>query len=211
MSLGIRPPVAGLARRPFNPHFLVVSLGNPLPEYASLHSAGHFVLNGLTKTLQQPAFSETRLGKKRCKVSQGPKYTLVQSPTLMNVSGPFVNKAWQELLRQHEPESLGLVLVHDELEKAFGDVRIQPWERSHHGHNGIRSVKDSFRRDDFPQSPVVRIAVGIGRPESRSPGDVARYVLATIPQAKQRKLEGSISFAVAEKLQELEEEWSRAF
>ncbi|OAA52952.1 mitochondrial peptidyl-tRNA hydrolase [Cordyceps fumosorosea ARSEF 2679] len=191
----------------FNPKFLIVSLGNPLPEYSSLHSAGHFALRGLAKPLRQPGLRSGKLGKLSCLVSPGPKYTLVQSPTLMNVSGPFVARAWQEMLKLHDAASLSLVVLHDELEKALGRAALVPWDRSPRGHNGIKSVKQALREDRYPRSPLVRIAVGIDRPQARDPATVARYVLDPIPAAKQRVLEEEVPWEVKTLLEELEAEW----
>ncbi|GAB0136448.1 hypothetical protein EsDP_00004749 [Epichloe bromicola] len=191
----------------FNPRFLVVSLGNPLPKYESLHSAGHFALNGLTRVLQQPSFREMTMGKQTCLVSHGPKYTLVQSPTLMNISGPFVAGAWQEIMKQHDASSLSLVLVHDELEKAFGDVRLTPWDRSHRGHNGIKSVKNSLSQNKYSVSPFARIAIGIGRPAERDAATVSRYVLDRISLEQRRVLEEVVPWDISRKLAELEDEW----
>ena len=189
------------------PRFLVVSLGNPLPKYDSLHSAGHFALNGLAKVLRQPEFQEVTFGKQKCLVSQGAKYTLIQSPTLMNVSGGFVARAWQEMVRQHEAKSLSLVIVHDELEKDLGVVRLTAWDRSHRGHNGIKSVKGSLSQNKYPESPFVRIAVGIGRPQERDPQTVSRYVLDRISSENRRILEEDAPWKVAEQLIALEKEW----
>lgn len=191
----------------FNPRFLVVSLGNPLPKYSSLHSAGHYCLRGLAPALGYPAFQETKLGKQTCLVSRGPKYTLVQSPTLMNISGPFIARAWAEMLKQHDPASLSLVIVHDELEKEFGQVRLVPWDRSHKGHNGIKSVKGVLSQNKHPESPFARIAVGIGRPKERDAATVSQYVLAPISPETELDLEGRASLHVKHELHKLEEEW----
>ncbi|KAM3471309.1 hypothetical protein MY5147_005893 [Beauveria neobassiana] len=191
----------------FNPKFLIISLGNPLPEYSSLHSAGHFALRGLAKTLRQSSIQSGKLGKLSCLVSQGPKYTLVQSPTLMNISGPFVAKAWQEMLKQHDAASLSLVVLHDELEKALGEAALVAWDRSPRGHNGIKSVKKAVSEARYPQSPLVRIAVGIDRPLARDPESVARYVLEPISAAKQRVLEEEVPWEVKTALEQLEVEW----
>lgn len=45
----------------------------------------------------------------------------------MNVSGPAVVKAWERWRMEWEPRKLRghLVVVHDELESAFGVVRIR--------------------------------------------------------------------------------------
>lgn len=196
----------------FNPRFLIVSLGNPLPKYASLHSAGHFVLNGLAPALRYPDFTETKFGKHTALVSRGPKYTLVKSPTLMNVSGPFVARAWQDAVRDQpggDASSLGLVILHDELERDFGVVRLTAWDRSHKGHNGIRDVKAHLNENKFPQSPFVRIALGIGRPEERDAETVSNYVLGPISPEKRRVLEEDVPGMVVKCLAQLEEEWKR--
>ncbi|KAI5458498.1 peptidyl-tRNA hydrolase [Mariannaea sp. PMI_226] len=191
----------------FNPRFLVVSIGNPLPKYDSLHSAGHFALNGLSKVLRYPAFHEVTLGKQKCLVSQGSKYILVQSPTLMNVSGGFVARVWQDIVKGHEASSLSLVIVHDELEKDFGVVRLTAWDRSHKGHNGIKSIKGSLSQGKYPESPFARIAIGIGRPAERDAATVSKYVLDRIADDKRRVLEEEVPWKVAEQLIELENEW----
>ncbi len=191
----------------FNPRFLIVSLGNPLPEYSSLHSAGHFALQGLPKVLRQPSLQSSKIGKLSCLVSHGSKYTLIQSPTFMNVSGPFVVSAWKEMLKQHDAASLSLVVLHDELEKTLGQAALVAWDRSPRGHNGIKSVKKALREDKYPQSPLVRIAVGIDRPQARDPDTVARYVLDPISAAKQRVLEQEVPWEVKTLLEELETDW----
>ncbi|KFH42456.1 peptidyl-tRNA hydrolase-like protein [Hapsidospora chrysogenum ATCC 11550] len=191
----------------FNPRFLVVSLGNPLPKYSSLHSAGHYCLRGLAPALGYPPFHETKLGKQPCLVSQGAKYTLVQSPTLMNISGPFVARAWAEMIKRHDPASLSLVIVHDELERELGQVKLVPWDRSHRGHNGIKSVKSLLSQKKYPESPFARIAVGIGRPKERDAATVSQYVLAPISPQTEADLEGKAALDVRRELQNLEDEW----
>lgn len=191
----------------FSPRFLIISLGNPLPKYESLHSAGHFVLNGLTKALRQPGFREVTFGRHSCLVSQGSKYILVQSPTYMNVSGAFVSSAWQETVKKYGAESLSLVIVHDELEKDFGVVRLLPWDRSPRGHNGVKSVRGSVSQKKYPESPFARIAVGIGRPEERDAATVSRYVLNKISRENRTALEEDAPWDVVKCLVDLENQW----
>ncbi|KAF4978422.1 hypothetical protein FZEAL_5186 [Fusarium zealandicum] len=191
----------------YKTRFLVISLGNPLPKYQSLHSAGHFVLNRLPEVLQQPEFRAETLGNQTCLVSRGPNYTLVQSPTLMNVSGGFVARAWKEMVKPEKLSLQGLVVVHDELERNLGTVHLTPWQRSHKGHNGIRSIKGSLSQDKYPTSPFVRIAVGIGRPSQRDSETVSQYVLDRISDEQRRILEEDTPSLVAEKLVEVERLW----
>ncbi|KAH6603162.1 hypothetical protein Trco_007937 [Trichoderma cornu-damae] len=154
-----------------------------------------------------PAFREVTLGRQSCLVSQGPKYILVQSPTYMNVSGSFVASAWQETSRKYGAESLGLVIVHDELEKDFGIVKLVPWDRSPRGHNGVKSVRGSVSQKKYPESPFARIAVGIGRPEERDAAAVSRYVLDRISRENRTTLEEDTPWDVAKCLMDLENQW----
>ncbi|KAL4890431.1 hypothetical protein BDV59DRAFT_93780 [Aspergillus ambiguus] len=82
-----------------------------------------------------------------------------------------------------------LVILHDELEAPLGKVRMKrggPESASLRGHRGLISVMEQLKAKKlYPppaQSPggglsVVRIGVGIGRPDSREKGSVADYVL----------------------------------
>ena len=140
-------------------------------------------------------------------VSKGPTYTLVQSPTLMNISGPFVQRAWQEMVKEHDASKVGLVIVHDELEKDFGVVHMLPWDRSPRGHNGVKSVKNSLSQSQYPSSPFARIAVGIGRPEERDAHTVSKFVLAPISKGQRSHLEEQSSLDTLKCLMDLKEEW----
>ncbi|KAI1447024.1 peptidyl-tRNA hydrolase [Annulohypoxylon stygium] len=193
------------------PRFLVVSLGNQPPYFDCLHSAGHFALNSLQRILyqSQPSFSSERYGGKSCLASADDKYTLVQSPTQMNVSGPWFAKTWREVLQRSQlPVSdLCLVLVHDELEDELGRVRIRKWKASHRGHNGIKDINRVLNISDFPGAHWSRISVGIGRPESRDKTAVASYVLRKMTKWEKDVIEDKVGPSVLECLRELEQDW----
>lgn len=188
--------------------FLVISLGNQGPYYDTFHSAGHHALNALQRLLPaQPPFAPTRLGKKASLASPGAQYTLVQSPTSMNVSGAWVSAAWKQFAAEHGPRGLGLVLVHDELEAALGVVKRRDWARSHRGHNGVKSVGRSLRRDEYPEAVWERVGVGIGRPEERDARSVADYVLSRMSPFQKGVVEEKGAAGVLRALQALEEDW----
>ncbi|OOF92238.1 hypothetical protein ASPCADRAFT_56097 [Aspergillus carbonarius ITEM 5010] len=102
------------------------------------------------------------------------------------------NPEWQ--IRGVDPGSLRhfsptLVILHDELEAPLGKVRVKrggPEKASLRGHRGLISAFESLRgkglyppkKGDTGDLSVLRIGVGIGRPETRNRGDVADYVLA---------------------------------
>lgn len=191
-----------------SPHYLVISLGNPLPAYSTLHSAGHFVNRGLAKVFRQPEWRERRLGKsKTSHISQGPKYTLVQSPTLMNLSGEFAFGAWRDMCQKHDVNTLSVVILHDELERNLGKVDLLPWNRGARGHNGVKDVQNSFRRRPCPTSTFCRISIGIGRPVERDPDTVVQYVMKQLSAETRGFLEEVVPFEVARRLAEHEEKW----
>src|ERR1019366_6492050 len=63
-----------------------------------------------------------------------------------------------------------IVVVHDELDVPFGEVRVKVGG-GHAGHNGLRSIIERLGPD------FVRVRVGIGRPPVDFRGEVADYVL----------------------------------
>ncbi|KAG0179495.1 peptidyl-tRNA hydrolase protein 1 [Apophysomyces sp. BC1034] len=69
-----------------------------------------------------------------------------------------------------------LYVFHDDLQRSIGKLSLKP-RGSANGHNGIKSVAQSLRSDDFK-----RVRIGIGRPPNadgnRSPDVVADYVLS---------------------------------
>ncbi|KAI1138449.1 peptidyl-tRNA hydrolase [Hypoxylon sp. FL0543] len=191
-----------------NPRFLIVSLGNQAPYYDCLHSAGHFALASLQKLLSpsQPPFAPERHGGRSCLTSAGSTYTMLQSPTQMNVSGPWLARAWKEALQNYalKPSELSLVLVHDDLEEALGRVRMRNWTASHRGHNGVKSVNGSLRPAEFPGSRWSRISIGIGRPEERDHISVSDYVLKKMTRHQRDVIDNQVGPRVLDYLHELQ-------
>ncbi|KAI0884115.1 peptidyl-tRNA hydrolase [Annulohypoxylon maeteangense] len=196
----------------FNPRFLIVSLGNQAPYYDCLHSAGHFALASLQRLLgpSQPSFTPERYGGQKCLASTDYKYTLVQSPTQMNVSGPWFAKTWREMLQRHQlqPANLSLVLVHDDLEEEPGRVRIRDWKASHRGHNGIKDINRVIKPASFNGARWSRISVGIGRPVHRDQNAVSSYVLRKLNRSERDMMEEEVGPSVLECLHKLEEKWA---
>lgn len=163
---------------------LICSIGNPGSAYANtLHSAGHTLLASLRSHLQE---------------SPQPHWTLYASPSYMNESGKPIAKAhttWQRGLGGQQGK---LVILHDELEKPLGAVSVREGQGlSAKGHNGIKSLLQYMGKTGF-----VRVGVGIGRPVSREPNDVASYVLKKMNAREREKVEGAAG-VVYEKLRGL--------
>ncbi|KAI4835230.1 peptidyl-tRNA hydrolase [Aureobasidium sp. EXF-8845] len=169
---------------------LICSLGNPGAAYSNtLHSAGHNVVAALATLLQAGQFTKDRsYGNGTLTRSYDPEipWTLWQSPTFMNESGKGVNAAYRTWARENNMQGR-LVVVHDELEKPLGSVTIRDKEGlSARGHNGLKSCLASLGGVKF-----VRVGVGIGRPVSREPNDVAKYVLKKMTPVERQKVEGA--------------------
>ena len=77
-----------------------------------------------------------------------------------------------------------VVVVHDEIDLPFGDVRAR-LGGGLAGHNGLKSLKRELGGSDFQ-----RVRVGVGRPDSTDPEIVSGYVLGRFsePPADVRSL-----------------------
>lgn len=187
---------------------LVCSIGNPGAQYANtLHSAGHTVINHLASRLGHSNFQKDRsMGNGL--VSRGPyaspgvpgDWTLWQSTSYMNVSGKDVRNAWTAWSKDYADDRARLVVLHDELEKPLGNVSLKTTQgASAKGHNGLKSIMSVIGK-----TPFMRIGIGIGRPESRTSDDVARYVLKKMTAMEKTRVEDSVD-EVIQKLRELEQ------
>jgi len=160
--------------------WLVVGLGNPGAQYAgNRHNVGQMVLDelarrtgvafgsrasGLLSRRPQAAVAEARLGVLPGG-APGPRVVLAKPTTYMNVSGGPV----AALARYYDVPAERVVLVHDELDIPFADVRLKRGG-GEGGHNGLRDTTKALGTKDY-----VRVRVGIGRPPGRQ--DPADFVL----------------------------------
>lgn len=107
----------------------------------------------------------------------------------MNESGKPIAKAyatWRKTLASGSGGGEGrVVILHDELEKPLGAVSVREGQGlSARGHNGIKSLLAHMGKTGF-----VRVGVGIGRPLSREPDQVAKYVLKKMSPAERMRVE----------------------
>ncbi|KAL7273181.1 hypothetical protein RUND412_003976 [Rhizina undulata] len=169
---------------------LVCSIGNPAPYIGTRHSAGHTVIELVRQTLQYSPFSiERTYGGLVSFGIYDQQYTLFQSPSLMNVSGKPVKNAWRAFLQDlhvEERDRALLVVLHDELDKALGQVKVKK-TGSPSGHNGLKSCIEYLQTKDF-----YRLGVGIGRPDSKESREISNYVLGKMTSFEKRMLEASL-------------------
>lgn len=186
---------------------LIASLGNPPPYHSTRHSAAHLILKHLQASLGLPPFTLKSRPYGGGHVSVGadirrPEVTLWQSPSLMNVSGPPLLKAWKNFVNvqsasPNDPVT-GLIVLHDEMETESGTVKAKRGNTSPRGHNGIKSVQASFQSAGLMEglgNRYVKIGIGIGRPTSgsRDSRDVSAYVLGQLTPREKDGLENATS------------------
>jgi peptidyl-tRNA hydrolase, PTH1 family len=97
----------------------------------------------------------------------GPRVALLRPQTYMNESGRSVGPA----RGAYKLDLDRLVVVHDEIDLPFGDVRVR-LGGGLAGHNGLKSLRRELGSPDFQ-----RVRVGVGRPDSTDPEIVSAHVL----------------------------------
>lgn len=129
---------------------LLVGLGNPDPKYANTrHNVGYVAIDYFQKNIEEP------------------DVIFKKSDEFMNNSG----KAVQKFLNFYKLSPDDLFVVHDDLDLALGDYKIQ-FGKGPQLHGGINSTVDFLETDQFWR---VRIGVDNRDLENRISGEA--YVL----------------------------------
>ena len=168
--------------------YLIVGLGNPGEEYnKSRHNAGFLFIDRLAG---KDVFSLDK--KQEALILNKGKYILVKPQTFMNDSGRAVRK----IMDYYKLDIDKLVIVHDDLDIAFGEYKIQK-EKGPKIHNGLKSIEQCLGRKDF-----WRVRIGIdNRQPGVSYGTGADYVLSSLLSEEIKLLDK----VVEEVVKELEE------
>lgn len=134
---------------------LVVGLGNPGDTYeGTRHNLGFMVLDRLAARhgtsvdikKKKSMIGRFRLGKERV--------MLLKPQTFVNLSGEAV--LYMASFLRIMPENI--VVVCDDINLPLGKIRIRKYGSSG-GHNGIKSLIQFLRSDNFP-----RVRIGVGSP-----------------------------------------------
>jgi peptidyl-tRNA hydrolase, PTH1 family len=147
---------------------LVAGLGNPGREYGQTrHNAGWLVLDELARRHDgsfrskfSGQLSEVRLGEE--------KAALLKPETYMNESGRSIGAA----ARFFKVDPGGLLVVHDDVDLEPGRLQAR-LGGGLAGHNGLRSIAQALRTNDF-----LRLRIGVGRPGRGDQRSVSDYVLS---------------------------------
>lgn len=139
-----------------DPIYLIVALGNPGPEYQyHRHNAGFMVGEELRRRHGLPRLRSKFQGLTGEGRMAGARVVLLLPMTFMNLSG----KAVAEAARKYKVPVERILVIHDEVELPFGEVRLKEGQGLG-GHNGLRSLTQSLGSRDF-----WRVRVGVGRPD----------------------------------------------
>ena len=147
---------------------LVVGLGNPGREYArNRHNVGYLVVDELARrhggswrSKFSGQLAEVRL--------DGHKFALLKPETYMNDSGRAVSAA----ARFYKVQPGEVLAIHDEGDFELGRLELKVGGGLA-GHNGLRSVAQHLKTQDF-----LRLRVGVGRPERGDRRPLADYLLS---------------------------------
>lgn len=140
--------------------FLVAGLGNPGTQYEmTRHNAGFLVIDELADELGAGSLREKFQGRfQKVPRSAGADVVLLKPMTFMNLSGQSVQPA----LSFFGIPAAKLIVVHDELDLPYGELRIKVGGGLA-GHNGLRSIVQQLGVQEF-----IRLRFGVGRPGGKS-------------------------------------------
>ena len=159
-------------------NWLIVGLGNPGAAYErTRHNLGFMLVDRLAGEAQ------TQIKRDECRslIGRGQienqKAELAKPQTFMNLSGEAVSC----FLRKPDRSVERLIVISDDLALPFGTIRLRP-SGSHGGHNGLRSIIDCLRTNDF-----IRLRIGI-MPEHPI-SDTKNFVLENFSKSESVEVE----------------------
>lgn len=139
--------------------WLIAGLGNPGPRYAKTrHNLGYVVVDELASRAGERFRKARFVPADVCELKEGGEHVLLaKAHAFMNENGP----AFASLVRKHHVDPDHVIAVHDEIDLAFGALRVK-FGGSTAGHNGVKSLAAALRTQDF-----LRVRLGVGRPAGR--------------------------------------------
>ena len=159
---------------------LIVGLGNPGSQYENTrHNAGFMVVDKLAGefgiSVNKNKF-DVRYGRGAI---EDHEVMLAKPMAFMNRSGWPV----QKLAAYFKINSKDLMVVHDDIDLAFGRLKIKE-KGGQGGHKGLKSIIHAVGEDEF-----VRLRIGVGRSEAES--SVSDHVLGPFFDDESKRL-GSV-------------------
>ena len=155
----------------------IVGLGNPGEKYEhTRHNVGYDVISIIAAKLDTPIKKLKFQGTVGETIYKGQKLALIKPQTYMNLSGLTV----QEALNWYKIEPKDMLLLVDDIDLPFGQVRVRA-KGGPGTHNGLRHIVQCTGSGDFP-----RVRVGMGAPPPE--WDLADWVLSKFHTEEERKI-----------------------
>ncbi|MBR3106111.1 MAG: aminoacyl-tRNA hydrolase [Clostridia bacterium] len=155
----------------------IVGLGNPGEKYEhTRHNVGYDVISIIAAKLDTPIKKLKFQGTVGETIYKGQKLALIKPQTYMNLSGLTV----QEALNWYKIEPKDMLLLVDDIDLPFGQVRVRA-KGGPGTHNGLRHIVQCTGSGDFP-----RVRVGMGAPPPE--WDLADWVLSKFQTEEERKI-----------------------
>ncbi len=156
---------------------LIVGLGNPGKEYKlTRHNFGFIVLDKLAEINGVKFKLEKKLEAEMAEITSGNEKLLLAKPqTFMNNSGVSV----QKILNFYKIEKEDLLLVYDDKDLNFGDIRTAG--SSSAGHRGVESIIQALGTKE-----IARVRLGIA---NGSDIPTESFVLQRFTAEEQTRLE----------------------
>lgn len=169
-------------------HVLIVGLGNVGKEFdGTRHNVGFDCVDALATS--QGFDDWTSKKDLKCMVTAGQvgevRVILCKPTTMMNLSGEAV----QAVVHFYKLDPSKVVVVHDELDIPFGQIRTRQGG-SDAGHNGVKSLIQHLGPD------FGRVRVGVG-PKTPEQMDSADFVLAKFSSEEQVQIKNLLKESTA--------------
>ncbi len=163
-----------------NKTILIVGLGNVGAEYHNTrHNIGFASVEAFVKASDLGNWTEKK--DLKCQLASGQlgetRVIAIKPTTFMNLSGEAV----QAVTHFYKIPTQHIVVVHDELDVTFGNIRTRTGGSSA-GHNGVKSVTKMLGDENYG-----RIRIGIG-PKTPAQIDSADFVLQAFSKKEQADL-----------------------
>ena len=180
---------------------LIVGLGNVGERYLKTrHNVGWMVIDRLASSSGLELRQNDKL-KARIATGSEPSsdrmIVLAQPTTMMNLSGQAVGL----IQNFYKVEGLNVIVVYDDKDIDFGEIKVQPGGRGTGGHNGVASLPS----DVLGQANRVRIGVAN---EALSYMDTADFVLQKFATKEHERLEEILIPDAVEQIKKLISELS---
>jgi PTH1 family peptidyl-tRNA hydrolase len=170
--------------------FILAGLGNPGPQYLhNRHNVGFMFIDRVALRLDARGMRLQSKALVTTAAYEGRKILLAKPQTYMNLSGQAVHG----LAHFYKLPMAHLLLAHDDLDLAFGTLRLRPGGGAG-GQKGVASAIERLGSQDF-----ARLRIGIGRPPGRM--DPADYVLQNFAEAQLEVLSAILDRAASAALE----------